>query len=64
MGLVLDEPKEDDRRYEAAGFTWVVASDEHDRLLGQQGIRVDHVSGWFGSGLVISQRGRFAARCC
>ena len=62
--MALDEPQEDDRRYETDGITWLVAPKDHDYILGGEGVRVDHVDGWFGSGFSVSRLGSYSGSCC
>ncbi len=62
--MALDEPKDSDRAYETEGLHWLVAEKDHDTIMGQQGLHIDHVTGWFGSGFSISKRGAPSSSCC
>lgn len=64
MGLALDEPHDDDHRYETEGITWLVSPKDHEYVMGGRGIQVDHVSGWFGTGFSVSRRGGYVGGCC
>jgi len=62
--MALDEPRDDDKLYDSDGIKWVVASDQHDTIMGRHGVRVDHQSGWFGSGFTIRRLGPYSGGCC
>jgi len=64
--MALDEPQDSDHRYDVDGITWLVPQKDHDYIMGGDGPRVDHVTGWFGSGFSVSRRGGHTgqAGCC
>ena len=63
--MALDEPRENDKRYETDGITWIVDPDDEQRVMGEQGVRVDHSAGWFGGGgFIIRPVGEPARSCC
>ena len=51
MGMVLDEPKENDERFDDRGLTYLI---DKDLLESVKPIRVDYVSSVLGSGFDIS----------
>ena len=62
LGMVLDEPTEEDHSYNVEGICWIIAQKDEHHILGKGGIRVDHVTSWFGSGFQISDIQSFG--CC
>mgnify|MGYP003573942749 CR=1 FL=1 len=62
--MALDEPREDDNTYHTDGITWLVAKDDLERVLGEKGVRVDHVKSWYGSGFTIAPKGASPGTCC
>ena len=64
MGLALDEPRDEDLRYEVDDLLWVVRRDDQASIMnGAQGLRVDYQSSWGRAGFVVSRVGA-GASCC
>lgn len=64
MGMALDEPKEEDLRFETDGLLWVITPQDQEQLLaGAQGFEVDYIDDWTGSGFVVRRVGAGGSSC-
>jgi hypothetical protein len=55
--MALDEPTKDDDIIEADGVTWLVAKEDRRDILTDNGLVVDYIKGWGGTGFTVSRRG-------
>ena len=53
--MALDEPTIADRTFEVEGVKWMVSREAEPMIDLEQGVRVDHVNGPYGSGFYVSK---------
>jgi len=58
MGLALDEPKADDERFEAQGFSFIVASEVADVIRSFGSLLIDYQDRLWAKGFQLSFPGR------
>lgn len=59
MGLALDEPTENDEKYEEGKLTFIIEKKLADNF---PGVKIEYQDSWFGKGFVVSMTG--ASRNC
>ncbi len=57
MGLALDEPKKDDERFEAEGFSFIAASEVADQIRSSGSLLVDYTDLPWARGFKLSLPG-------
>ena len=62
--MVLDEPKNNDKHYEADGLSWLISERDDSYIMGGGGVKIDHVESWLGSGFQVYLKGRTGGGCC
>ena len=60
MGLALDEPKADDEKLEAEGFSFIVAAEVADLIRSAGSLSIDYAEGPFKQGFQLSLAGQYA----
>jgi hypothetical protein len=58
MGLALDEPKADDERFEAGGFSFIAASEVVDVIRSYGKLLIDYKDRSWAKGFQLSFRGK------
>jgi hypothetical protein len=58
MGLVLDEPRENDQKIESEGFSFVVASDVADMIRSYGNVLIDYKDHLWTKGFHVTFPGR------
>ena len=62
--MALDEPKDEDLRFETDGLLWLITPQDHELLLkDSQGFRVDFIDDRHGSGFIVRRVGAAASSC-